>query len=81
MAADNYPLPRLDELVENAAGNRFYATIDLTNAYHQIELAEESRDITTFTDGVTLYRFKRLPFGLNCSPGIFSRQIAQVLTP
>ncbi len=43
-------------------------------------LDEVSRDITTFSDGVSLYRFKRLPFGLNCSPAIFSRQIAIILS-
>ncbi len=44
-------------------------------------LEEHSRDLTTFSDGVSLYRFKRLPFVLSCSPTIFSRQIAQVLAP
>ncbi len=44
-------------------------------------LDESSRDITTFSDGVSLYRFKRLPCGLSCSPAIFSRQMAQLLFP
>ncbi len=44
-------------------------------------MEELSRDLTSFSDGVSLYRFKRLPFGLSCSPAIFSRQIAQVLAP
>ncbi len=48
--------------------------------YFQIMLDEESRDLTTFSDGVTLYRFRRLPFGLNCSPAIFSRRMASMLT-
>ncbi len=81
LACDIYPLPRLKELVEMAAGNKHYATLDLKDAYYQIMLEEKSRDITTFSDGVSLYRFKRLPFGLSCSPAIFSRQIAQVLAP
>ncbi len=44
-------------------------------------LDEASRDLTTFSDGVTLYRFRRLPFGLNCSPAIFSRRMTSILTP
>ncbi len=44
-------------------------------------LVEESLDLTTFSDGVTLYRFKRLPFALNCSPAIFSRRLGLLLTP
>ncbi len=42
-------------------------------------LDEESRNLTTLNDGVTLYRFERLPFGLNCSPAIFSRRMASLL--
>ncbi len=81
LATDVYPLPRLEELVEQAAGHPFYATLDMRDAYFQIMLKEESRDLTTYSDGVTLYRFKRLPFGLNCPPAIFSRRMAYILTP
>lgn len=81
LATDIYPLPRLDELVEQASGNKYYTTLDLKEAYFQITLHENSRDLTTFSDGVSLYRFRRLPFGLSCSPAIFSRQIATVLAP
>ncbi len=68
LATDVYPLHRLEELVEQAAGHPYYVTLDMREAYFQIMLDEESRDLTTFSDGVTLYRFRRLPFGLNCSP-------------
>ena len=81
LAADVYPLPRLEELVEVAAGHQFYATLDMKDAYYQVLLHEDSRDITTFSDGVSLHRFRRLPFGLSCSPAIFSRQLAQILAP
>ncbi len=64
-----------------ASGNKFYASLDLKDAYFQVVLDEDSRDITTFSDGVSLYRFKRLSFGLSCSPAIFSRQMAQLLSP
>ncbi len=80
-AADVYPLPQLEELVEMATGHKYYATLDLKDAYYQVTLHEDSRDVTTFSDGISLHRFKRLPFGLSCSPAIFSRQIAQILAP
>ncbi len=81
LAADINPLPRLEELVELASGNKYYATLDLKDAYFEVVLDESSRDITTFSDGVSLYIFKRLPFGLSCSPAIFSSQMAQLLPP
>ncbi len=81
LATDVCPLPRLEELVEQAAGHPYYVTLDMREAYFQIMLDEETQDLTTFSDGVTLYRFKRLPFGLNCFPAIFSRLMASILTP
>ena len=74
-------LPRLDELVEAAAGHRYYVTVDMKEAYFQVVLEEASRDITTFTDGCNLYRFKRLPYGLSSAAAVFSRSLAVVLSP
>ncbi len=76
LATDIYLLPRLEELLETAAGHKYYATLELKDAYFQVMLEEGSRDVTSFSDGVSLYWFKRLPFGLSCSPAIFSRQIS-----
>ena len=78
---DIHPLPRLDELVEEVAGNKYYCTLDLKDAYYQCKLDEESRDVTTFSDGKNLYRFKRLPFGLSVAPAIFTRVMQEVLKP
>ncbi len=55
LATDIYPLPRLEELVDQAAGHNFYATLGMCEAYFQIILDENSRDLTAFSDGVTLY--------------------------
>lgn len=67
------PLPRLDEMVEEEADKRrFYCTLDMKDAYYQIVLDEASRNITTFSEGLNLYRFKRLPFGLSVAPAIFT---------
>ncbi len=81
LPTDINPLPRLEELVETAVGHKYYATLDLKDAYFHVMLEEGSRDVTTFSDGVSLYWFKRLPFGISCSPAIFSRHMAQVLSP
>ncbi len=78
---DIHPLPNLGELVEHVAGNQYYATLDLKDAYYQAMLDEESRDLTTFSEGISLYRFKRLPFGLSCSASIFVRQLQGALAP
>ncbi len=81
LATDIYPLPRLEELVDHAAGHNFYATLDMHEAYFQIILDENSRDLTAFSDGLTLYRFRRLSFGLSWSPAIFTCHMATLLSP
>ncbi len=42
LAVDIYPLPLLEELVELASGNKFYATLDLKDAYFQSCLMKTS---------------------------------------
>ena len=79
LETDLYPIPRVEELVERVAGKKYYASLDLKDAYFQITLHPDSRDLTTFSDGVQLYRFTRLPFGLSCAPAIFTRQMVEIL--
>ena len=54
LATDIYPLPRLNELVEQDSDQAFYTTLDLKEAYFQVTIHEHSRDITTFTDGIEI---------------------------
>ncbi len=81
LTTDIHPLPNLEELVENMAGNQYYASLDLKEAYYQVLLDEESRDLATFTEEINLYRFKRLLFGLSCSASIFVRQLQAAMAP
>ncbi len=55
LTTDIYPLPRIEELVEQATGQEYYVTLDMREAYFHIMLDDESCDLTTFSDGVTLY--------------------------
>ncbi len=77
LEADIQPLPRIEELIESTMGQKYY--MDMKDAYYQILLDEGSRGLTTFSDGVTVYRFKRLPFGLSCSPAIFTRKMNNII--
>ncbi len=76
-----YPLPCLNELVEQAAGHKYYVTLDTKDACFQILLDPENCNLTMFSDGVTLYRFRHLTFRLNLSSAIFSRHMAAILAP
>ena len=71
---DDYPLPNIDELVNNVAQARYYSSLDLRSAYHQTPLLEE-RFYMAFEAGGELYQYKRLPFGVTKGVSAFQRSI------
>lgn len=76
---ERFPIPTFDEIVSDFHGAELFSKVDLNDAYHQIELAPESREITTFVTPDGLYRFKRLLFGVKCAPEMFQRIVQDVL--
>ena len=53
--------------------------INLSQAYHQLELTTESKKYTTIDTYLRLYQYKRLTYGVNSSVSIFQRTIENVL--
>ena len=64
MKRERCPIPTIDEVLQDLNQSKFFSKLDLNSAYHQIELAPESRDNTTFGTHDGLYRYKRLMFGI-----------------
>ncbi|CAB4036105.1 Retrovirus-related Pol poly from transposon [Paramuricea clavata] len=60
-------------------GAKFFSKHDLSQAYHQLELDEQSRYITTFSTHVGLYRYKRLNYGTNAAAEIFQYTLQTAL--
>ena len=56
-----------------------FTKIDLSQAYHQLELTPESRKYTTINTHLGLYQYKRLTFGVSSAVSIFQRTIENVL--
>jgi len=76
---DAYPLPRIDEIVNELAQYRVFTTVDLKSAYHQLELNPRDREFTAFQSGNALYQWRRLPFGLTNAVPEFQRTIDYIL--
>ena len=77
---EKHPMPTVDDLIADLNSSTVFSKLDLTNAYHQLELEESSRYITTFTTHVGLRRYKRLLFGVNAASEIFQKIISDLLS-
>ncbi len=75
---DNYPIPKTEDLFANLKG-KYFSKLDLSNAYQQIELEEDSKQYTVINTHKGLYRYNRLCFGISSSPGIFQRVMDNIL--
>lgn len=76
---ESYPFPTAEDLMAKLDAAAYFSKIDIKDAYHQVELAQESRFITTFITKDGLYRFKRLMFGMRNAPADYQKTMAQVL--
>lgn len=56
-------------------GATVFSKLDLTQAYHQLELSPKSRHITTFMTHVGLFRYKRLNYGTNSAAETFQHML------
>ena len=72
--------PTVDEIINDLNGACIFSKLDLRSGYHQLELAPESRYITTFSTHKGLYRYKRLLFGLSSAAEVFQHTIQNVLS-
>ena len=62
---DSYPLPWIQEALENMAGATHFSTMDFKSGFWQVKMASESQQYTTFTvRNLGFYEFTPMPFGL-----------------
>ena len=77
---DTYPLPRIDEMLDNLGKAKWFTSLDLTSGYWQVQVKEEDKEKTAFITKYGLYEFNVMPFGLCNAPSTFQRLMDVVLS-
>ena len=76
---EDYPIPDMETIFHNLHGASYFAKIDLSDAYYQIELDEEAKDICTINTSQGLFKMCRLHQGLKNSSSTFQKCIESTL--
>jgi hypothetical protein len=76
---DEFPLPRIDSLVDAAATPKLRSLLDCYSGYHQIGMKKEDEPKTSFITPSGTYYYLRMPEGLKNAGGSFSRMTTKVL--
>jgi transposase InsO family protein len=74
-----FPMPNVEDMLNILNGAKCFSTIDLGNAYYQVELEDESKIKTAFSTKNGQYCFKRMPFGIAAAPATFQELMVKVL--
>lgn len=77
--SDPYPIPRTDELLDQAAASTFLTTLDLSRGYYQIPVAKEDQPKTAFSVPQGKFQYRTMPFGLKGAPSCFQRLMDSLL--
>ena len=76
---ERHPLPTIDEVIHSVNGSQVFSKIDLKWGFHQVELDEESRRVTTFAVLDRLFQYKRLAFGVSSAPELYQKLVRDLL--
>ena len=70
---DSYSIPKVEDLFATLAHGKAFSKLDMSQAYQQILLDDDSKKCVVVNTPRNLNRYNRLPFGISSALGIFQR--------
>ena len=76
---DPYPIPRIDEILDEVAAAKYITTLDLTKGFYQVPLDSEAKAKSAFITPFGQYSYNVMPFGMMNASATFQRLVDTVL--